>query len=169
MKKRSLIFTFSIVFSLLFGFAFPLFAQEGTGKPSNKAVNQKIRKLKYRLLPMKGRQIKKLHFTPIPLAGRCLSQKRERLCMRYQSLLMIITEVWRQEPEYRSVGAIAFARCDTMQDKSTIYIPQPTNPTPDLQQIIAGSCLKRNACWSKSKGNKRRRQVGNKGKLLQRK
>ena len=62
MKKRSLIFTFSIVFSLLFGFAFPLFAQEGTGKPSNKAVNQKIRKLQIPFIANEGQADKKVAF-----------------------------------------------------------------------------------------------------------
>ncbi|WP_295102128.1 SBBP repeat-containing protein [uncultured Candidatus Kuenenia sp.] len=62
MKKRSLIFTFSIVVSLLFGFAFPLFAQEGTGKPSNKAVNQKIRKLQIPFIANEGQADKKVAF-----------------------------------------------------------------------------------------------------------
>ena len=62
MKKRDHIFTFSIVISLLFGFAFPLFAQEGTGKPSNKAVNQKIGKLQIPFIANEGQADKKVAF-----------------------------------------------------------------------------------------------------------
>ena len=62
MKKRDHIFTFSIVISLLFGFAFPLLAQEGTGKPSNKAVNQKIGKLQIPFIANEGQADKKVAF-----------------------------------------------------------------------------------------------------------
>ncbi|MBZ0190546.1 MAG: hypothetical protein K8F34_02500, partial [Candidatus Kuenenia stuttgartiensis] len=62
MKNRSYIFTFSIVLSLLFCFAFPLFAQEGTGKPSNKAVNQKIGKLQIPFIANEGQADKKVAF-----------------------------------------------------------------------------------------------------------
>ena len=62
MKNRNHIFTFSIALSLLFCFAFPLFAQEGTGKPSNKAVNQKIGKLQIPFIANEGQADKKVAF-----------------------------------------------------------------------------------------------------------
>jgi hypothetical protein len=62
MKKRTHIFNFSIVLLLLFGFAFPLFAQEGTGKPSNKAVNQKIGKLQIPFISNEGQMGEKVKF-----------------------------------------------------------------------------------------------------------
>lgn len=62
MKKSNHIFIFSIVLSLLFGFAFPLFAQEGTGKPSNKTVNQKIGKLQIPFIANEGQMDEKVKF-----------------------------------------------------------------------------------------------------------
>ena len=179
MKNRNHIFTFSIVLSLLFCFAFPLFAQEGTGKPSNKAVNQKIGKLQIPFIANEGQADKKVAFYANTFGGTVFVTNEGEIVYSLPKGSDVENTDCRGElhspngthdtgcgiHENRDSCIKSCTLDEACPDPAKRPCPEPVEWAECTQQIndsqpptpassLQGRCLKRNAHWCESKGNK---------------
>ena len=178
MKKRTHIFNFSIVLLLLFGFAFPLFAQEGTGKPSNKAVNQKIGKLQIPFISNEGQMGEKVKFYANTFGGTVFVTNEGEIV--YSLPKRSEAKNADSSGEWHSPGVIHDAGCEIHENRdscikscrldeacpalvewaertqqiSDLHSPTPNSQTLNPNMLLQGVALKETLVGAKVKGIK---------------